>query len=102
MILCAINGNKIIGINSANFRISISSEVSEIGAYRDDILRYDRSLRCFTATDDVAVIEVYDLNGNKIETVSGESLKIGGNYSGVAIAVARYRSGETRTLKIIL
>lgn len=102
LILCAINGNKIIGINSANFRISISSEVSEIGAYRDDILRYDRLLRCFTATDDVAVIEVYDLNGNKIETISGESLKIGGNYSGVAIAVARYRSGETRTLKIIL
>ncbi len=83
------------------FTVDPSSSVNKIEADSTSEIVYDRTNRCVTAQD-AESIEVYDLNGIKLAATDGSELRLDEGLTGIAIAIVRTTSGETKTLKIIL
>ena len=97
---------EIKGAPDIYFRLS-SSGVSEVDALGVGEVSFDRGSRTVFATGDVSGLDLYDISGSRIAAESvadGEHLsaRVDDAMSGIVIAVARYRSGAVKTLKIVL
>ncbi|ROT19904.1 hypothetical protein EEL52_07950 [Muribaculaceae bacterium Isolate-113 (HZI)] len=97
---------EIKGAPEIYFRLS-SSGVSEVDALGVGEVSFDRGSRKVFATGDVSGLDLYDISGSMIAAepvADGERLsaRVDDAMSGIVIAVARYRSGAVKTLKIVL
>ena len=97
---------EIKGAPEIYFRLS-SSGVSGVDALGVGEVSFDRDSRKVFATGDVSGLDLYDISGSRIAAepvADGERLsaRVDDAMSGIVIAVARYRSGAVKTLKIVL
>lgn len=88
------------------FTVDPFSGINDITANSGSPLTYDRAARCITGDSTIKAIEIYDLNGRKLNGISGEegslTLSLEGMTPGMIIAIGRTATGETHTLKILL
>ena len=97
---------EIKNVDPIYFRKS-SSSVDEIMSGNEISVRYDAAKGVVIAEGDVECLSIYDINGNLISSDSVQkdgktivNLNVSGK--GVVLAVARFKSGKVKALKIIL
>ena len=97
---------EIKNVDPIYFRKS-SSSVDEIMSRNEMSVRYDAAKGVVIAEGDVECLGIYDINGNLISSDSVQNdgktiVNLNVSGKGVVLAVARFKSGKVKALKIIL
>lgn len=97
---------EIKNVDPIYFRKS-SSSVDEIMSRNEMSVRYDAAKGVVIAEGDVECLGIYDINGNLISSDSVQNdgktiVNLNVLGKGVVLAVARFKSGKVKALKIIL